>query len=282
MPEIINCLFCDSNKISTFRKNADIVKCLSCNVVYLRTRPTKAEMYTIYQSYAHETSHMRLPDTMEDAKKSGLNRKYFVDEVIGFVKNEKHIWLDIGCGWGALLNYTRELGFEPKGIELTISSVDFANMQLNIPVSNAQFSDSRITEQSCSVISMVHVLEHIPNPKETIQKIYKSLELGGIFCGIVPNIESFCSEKLKEKWVWLDPTHHYVHYSPVTLKQKLEEAGFIVEKMYTSVGDYDYNTFVECLQDEYSLTRYDDVLSKVKEMEINGKGEEIRFFARKL
>lgn len=281
MTEVISCLFCNSDKASQFRKRADIVQCFSCGIVYLRTRPTSETMYEIYQSYANDTSHMRPPDTVSEAKKSGLRREYFVNEIIGFVKDKKDTWLDVGCGWGALLDYGRELGFLPKGIELTRNCLDFATMQLDIPVSNAQFTNSKINENSCSVISMVHVLEHLPNPKETLQKVYKTLKPGGMFCGIVPNIESLCSGKLKDDWVWLDPTHHYVHYSPGTLKKKLEEAGFTVEKIYTAIGDYDYNTFLDCVKAEFSMTEHQEIVDKANDLASAGKGEEIRFFARR-
>jgi hypothetical protein len=65
------------------------------------------------------------------------------------------------------------------------------------------------------------------------------------------------------------------------LRQKLEEAGFIVERMYTSVGDYDYTAFLDCVKTEFLLTTNEEVLIKVPELERAGKGEEIRFFARK-
>lgn len=279
--EVVNCLFCNSNRYVQFRRRADIVKCSSCGVVYLRTRPTQESMYEIYQAYANDGSHMKPPDTIDEARQHGLKREYFVNEVVGFLPGKEGNWLDIGCGWGALLLYTRELGFFPAGIEMTRNCLDYATMQLRIPVSNAQFTDSKINENSCRVISMVHVLEHIPYPKETLRKIYQTLEPGGYFCGIVPNIESFCSGILKDDWVWLDPTHHYIHYSPQSLLEKLEEAGFIVKKMYTSVGDYDYNAFLNCVKTEFSLRDNNDIINKVHELEKLGKGEEIRFFAYK-
>lgn len=281
MTEKINCLYCNSSRATTFRKRADIVKCTSCGLVYLRTRPTKEAMYEIYQSYANDTSHMRPPDSVAEARKHGLKREYFVNEITELSQLKSGNWLDIGCGWGALLLYTQESGFTPKGIEMTRNCLDFATMQLNIPVSNAQFTDSAINKESCKVVSMVHVLEHIPNPKQTLAKIYQTLEPGGYFCGIVPNIESFTSDILKEDWVWLDPTHHYVHYSPVTLREKLAEAGFVIKRIYTSVGDYDYNDFLNRVKSQFSLQDQNDIISKIHELEKSGKGEEIRFFACK-
>lgn len=281
MNEKINCLYCNSAQSLPFRKKADIVQCTSCGLVYLRTRPTKETMYEIYQAYANDTSHMKPPASADGAKNNGLRREYFVNEVIGFLREKNGTWLDIGCGWGALLNYARELGFASKGIEMTRNCLDFATMQLQIPVSNSQFTDSVISPDSCSVISMVHVLEHIPNPKETLLKVFKTLIPGGYFCGIVPNIESFCSTILKDEWVWLDPTHHYVHYSPSTLKQKLEQTGFLVEKIYTAIGDYDYAEFITLAKREFLLNNDEGINNKINQLLEQGKGEEIRFFARK-
>lgn len=281
MNEIINCLFCSSDKAVQFRKRADIVECSSCGIVYLRTRPTQESMYEIYQSYANDSSHMKPPGDINETKKSGLRREYFVKEVLELMK-DTGTWLDVGCGWGALLDHVREKGFTPKGIELTRNCLDFATMQLLIPVSNSQLIDSKIDPSSCNVVSMVHVFEHLPYPRQALKKTHDVLKPGGFFCGIVPNIASFCSDIAKENWVWLDETHHYVHYSPITLKQKLEEAGFEVQHLYTSTGDYDYNEVLNTVKNTLPYgTSDNDILLTIKRLEKEGKGEEIRFFARK-
>ena len=282
MTEEINCLYCGSPICVAYRTNADIVQCSSCGIVYLRTRPTKDTMYEIYQQYANDTSHMKPPSSLKEAASHGLRREYFVNEVVTLLDEKKGDWLDIGCGWGALLNYARELGFRPKGIEMTRNCLDFATMQLLIPVSNSQLTDSTVSPDSCSIVSMVHVLEHVPNPKETLSTIFNILKPGGLFCGIVPNVNSFWSKSLKEDWVWLDPTHHYVHYTPESLRQKLGEAGFRIEKMYTAIGDYDYSEFKKLVGNQFSLINEGEILKKTAELELAGEGEEIRFFARKV
>jgi GT2 family glycosyltransferase/transcription elongation factor Elf1 len=282
--EVINCLFCNSSKAVSRSKRADIVTCSSCGVSYLRTRPTQEAMYEIYQRYAHETSHMRPPDTIREAKQAGLRRQYLVDEILSLAGGPagKGAWLDVGCGWGALLDEARDRGFQPKGIEITRNNLDFATMQLGIPVSNSQFLDSRIDLSSCAILTMVHVLEHLPYPKPTLEKIYEVLEEGGMFCGIVPNIESLCSEYLKDDWVWLDPTHHYVHYSPKTLKDALKKAGFVVTRLYTEVGDYDHSAVIDCIQKNIAgADTPEKAKAMIPQLMADGKGEEIRFFATK-
>ena len=279
--EKINCLFCNSSEAVPVSKRADIVTCSSCGITYLRTRPTQEKMYEIYQGYANDTSHMRPPDTVAAAKNAGLRRQYLVDEIEG-VSNRKGIWLDVGCGWGALLDEARGRGYSPQGIEITRNCQDFATAQFHIPVSNAQFLDSKIDAASCSVVSMVHVLEHLPYPKQALEKVFNILEPDGVFCGIVPNIASYCAEHLKDNWVWLDPQHHYVHYTPDTLTAVLKNAGFTIIKMYTSTGDYDYDEVINCiLNNAPGISTKEMAKQYLSEIEAGGKGEEIRFFVRK-
>ena len=281
--EKINCPFCGSANAVIFSHRADIVTCSSCGITYLRTRPTQEAMYRIYQAYANETSHMRPPASMADAKLAGLRRKYLVNEIDSLrTDTKKGIWLDIGCGWGALLDEARDRGYTPQGIELTRNCQDFATMQFGIPVSNSQFLDSRIDNNSCSIVSMVHVLEHLPYPKQTLAKIHDILEQEGLICGIVPNISSLCSEYLKDDWQWLDPTHHYVHYSPETLKKALLDAGFTIERIYTEVGDYDHHAVIECICHTVpGASTPEKARELIPGLMAKDKGEEIRFFARK-
>lgn len=281
--ETIACPFCGGDQWVAFRKGQNIVTCSSCGVTYLRYRPTQEAMYEIYQRYASDTSHMRLPATVGEAKQAGLRRKPLVDEITGLHHPApRGRWLDVGCGWGALLDEVRDRGYTPGGIELTRNCLDFASLQLGIPVSNSQLLDARIDSHSHSVVSMVHVLEHLPYPRQALARVHDILEEGGLFCGIVPNIESLCAQYQKDDWVWLDPVHHYVHYSPATLAQALQKAGFIIVKMYTAIGDYDYQAVIDCMvRNIPAATTPEAARALIPEWMEKGKGEEIRFFARK-
>ena len=279
--EQIACPFCGSNGAYAFRRSADIVRCAACSTVYLRTRLKGQILEQIYQTYADEGSHMRLPKSLDEARSSGLKRDYFLQEILQFTTAEGRL-LDVGCGWGAFLLNGREHGFEPAGVELTRKAVQYASNQLHIPVVNTQFLDTPYEPDSFQVVTMNHVLEHLTDPRAALEKIYRILKPDGLFCGIVPNIDSFCANALGEKWYWLDPNYHYVHYAPATLQKHLKAAGFQVERLYTVTGDYGTDPIREAavkLDPELVETsRFADWLKKV---ELAGQGEELRFFARK-
>lgn len=279
--EQVACHFCGSCNAVQVRSSADIVECTNCQSTYLRTRLKPNEMYALYQAYADGDSHMKLPSSIGMVKKSGMRREGFVLEAIDFTKGYG-TWLDIGCGWGALLDCARDKGFTPMGIELTRKCLDYASLQLRIPCSNTDIVEAQIPSNSLTVVSMAHVLEHLPDPKRALEKIYSILEPGGLFCGIVPNFASFCSIARGEKWFWLDPYYHYVHYTMETLGARLKEIGFSVVKMYTVTGDYNYENVAECLQKVApEITSFEDARKVIEVIEKDGRGEELRFFARK-
>ena len=279
--EQVSCPACGSRNAAVVRNRADIVQCGACQTVYLRTRMTKDAMRRLYQSYADDGSHMALPKSRQEAEKSGLARDYFLKEILTFIEPDGE-FLDVGCGWGGFLLNARKHGFKPRGIELTRRCVAYAKENLDIPVVDTQLEDTAINPGSLSVVTMNHVLEHLPEPSMALKKVIDSLRPGGMYCGIVPNFQSACSTAEGEDWYWLDPFYHYTHFTPSTLRRTLEAAGFVVERIYTVTGDYGVENIRKgCLKADPKLADDDYFKAELKRYEGEGRGEEIRFFARK-
>ena len=286
--EKIACPLCGSTQASTERTRADIVKCLDCQIVYLRTRPSKDSMEARYQSYADGSSHMRLPVTIEEMRTSGLRREYFMQDLLLYANAPGGIkgrLLDIGCGWGAFLSNAREKGFEPTGVEICVKMANFASSVMGLKVYSQQLEDCAAALNGFndfSVVSIIHVLEHLPSPATALQAIYALLRPGGIFCGIVPNYGSFCSKAQRDHWSWLDPEMHYVHYTPASLRTMLEKHSFKVLKIYTHTGDFELTTIVEQIRLQNNMPMStEEVATRVEAAWTSGEGEEIRFFVQK-
>lgn len=279
--ERVKCPACGGHESSPVRTSADIVQCRQCEMVYLRTRLTRDAMRKLYQSYAEAGSHMALPKSLKEAGEHGLKRDYFLKEIMEFVPPGGG-FLDVGCGWGAFLLNSWVKGFQPRGIELTNDCLNYAVKELGIPVANTQLEDTEIIPGSLRVVTMNHVLEHLPEPRKALRKVLDSLEPGGMYCGIVPNFSSVCSGILKEKWYWLDPNYHYQHFTPATLRKMLSDAGFTVERIYTATGDYSPELVQKaCLSCDGKFADENYFKTALERIEKDGRGEEIRFFARK-
>lgn len=279
---IEKCPLCgiDASAAPQFRANTEIVQCPECQLVYLRTHPDEEATMLYYQQYADDHSHMRLPKNFEDIRASGLRREYFMQELLTYSKPPGTL-LDIGCGWGAFLANAREKGFTPYGVDVCHKAANFSATVLGIPTVCDALEDCLFTDAMFDAIVAIHTLEHLPNPVDTLARIHRLLKPGGLFCGIVPNIESFCSTTLRERWKWLDVNTHYIHFSPVTLKQALEKQGFELLSQYTHTGDYDGNELHKLIEAEKGRTlTADELTAHLNQIWDDERGEEIRFFAK--
>ncbi|MGG6499494.1 UNVERIFIED_CONTAM: class I SAM-dependent methyltransferase, partial [Bacteroidetes bacterium 56_B9] len=75
------------------------------------------------------------------------------------------------------------------------------------------------------VITLFEVIEHIPAPREFIQKLCKHLKAGGSLVvgtdNFVSNVVNVLGDRFP-KWI---PHEHVSFFTPETLRRTLEDAG---------------------------------------------------------
>jgi SAM-dependent methyltransferase len=155
--------------------------------------------------------------------------------------------LEMGCGLGDLLGLLQD-DFTAYGVDL----IDDAVLQArkNAPKADIQVGDatdfSRFNDGELSVVVALHLVEHLPNPQETIRDIYDKLGAGGLFLFATPHPE-YSLRRYKDREndaIGKDKTHINCHIPPVW-KQWGEEAGFRVVKQWgDGLWDVPYLSFV--------------------------------------
>ena len=98
-------------------------------------------------------------------------------------------FLDIGCGVGWSLLIAKEKGFNAYGIEPMKIAADYGNNILNVNIYNSFFKSEIFNKKKFDFIMMDQVLEHLPNPLETIVDAFRLLKPGGIFFLGVPPLD---------------------------------------------------------------------------------------------
>lgn len=109
--------------------------------------------------------------------------------------------------WGTEPNITARAKAEEKGISLLKDTQDLPN---------ATFQ----------VISLWHVLEHIPDFEAQIREIYRLLAPGGLAVLAVPNFKSYSAQYYKQFWAAYDVPRHLWHFSKPFLTVAFQENGF--------------------------------------------------------
>ncbi|NQW29964.1 MAG: class I SAM-dependent methyltransferase [Ignavibacteria bacterium] len=133
-------------------------------------------------------------------------------------------WLDVGCDHGFFIDDARRLGYAVSGIEPGERARNYAR-SIGLQVAE----DINLVQGKFDVISMWHVLEHIPSPIEFLQNLHGMLETNGVLCIRVPDFDCLSRKLLKDNWIWFLPFLHPIHYNLQSLTTMLQSLGFTIE-----------------------------------------------------
>ncbi|HET8839713.1 MAG TPA: class I SAM-dependent methyltransferase, partial [Flavobacteriaceae bacterium] len=102
------------------------------------------------------------------------------------------------------------------------------------------------------VISMWHVLEHIPNLEGQIKELDRLLKKDGTLFIAVPNFKSYDAKHYKEFWAAYDVPRHIWHFSRKGIVKIFENFGFEIQETVPLKFDAYY---VSLLSEKYKNGR---------------------------
>jgi SAM-dependent methyltransferase len=101
---------------------------------------------------------------------------------------------------------------------------------------------------SFSCITLWHVLEHVHDLNDTIEKIKSLLKPEGVLIIAVPNCNSWDANKYGKFWAAYDVPRHLYHFTETTLKRLFSEHAFVVRNVLPQKLDAYY---VSMLSEKY-------------------------------
>ena len=149
-----------------------------------------------------------------DSKRSLFEKAYhFVKSIalknkldlINSLQPDKGRILDIGAGTGDFLSVAKQNGWQTIGVEPSDKAKAIAK---NKGVSFVE-KTTELENQSFDVISMWHVLEHVPNLDEQIKELKRLLKPNGTLIIAVPNFQSFDAKHYGKFWAAYDVPIHF-------------------------------------------------------------------------
>ena len=87
--------------------------------------------------------------------------------------------LDVGCGNGAFLRLAQEMGWQVEGVDFDPEAVQQAR-NAGFCATTGGVEGLNAEEKRYDVITMSHVIEHVPDPNDTLVRLYRLLKPGGM------------------------------------------------------------------------------------------------------
>ncbi|MBI4743975.1 MAG: class I SAM-dependent methyltransferase [Actinobacteria bacterium] len=251
----------------------NIVKCDKCGLVYLNPRP-KNEFIHEYYPNTYEPYNINSNDFYQKLNELFLSSYYkknknLSDCLISFLcqliyhpipKEYKGRILDVGCGNGIYLYNLEKYGWDVHGIEISPKAVAFAQEKLGLKsVRQGTIKDAKYPHEYFDVITMNHVIEHLPNPKEALREINRMLKNEGLLIITTPNINAFNAKIFREYWFPLETPRHLNLFQASSLDKLLQYTGFVSTKKA-----YDISTYHLIRSIDYWLNLNCNLLKKIK------------------
>ena len=221
-------LACKDHTVS--KSSFEIVECKNCGFAYTSPRPIESELGKFYESEEYishsNTSKGIVSNLYQRVRKHTLAKKLELINSVG----KKGALLDIGCGTGEFLNTMKSGGWETIGIEPSPSARKQGVENYNLDVREEKELEN-FPPNSFNVITMWHVLEHVPHLLERVQKLKDLLKYDGVLIIAVPNRNSHDAKHYGEYWAAYDVPRHLYHFRAQDMRTLMGVVGFEVEKI---------------------------------------------------
>jgi 2-polyprenyl-3-methyl-5-hydroxy-6-metoxy-1,4-benzoquinol methylase len=206
-----------------------IVECDRCGFRFTNPRPSANEIGRYYESEDYtphqDTSRGLIDRLYRWVRLYTLRSKYRL--ITSLMAAPPGRLLDFGCGTGEFLNLCQSRGWETRGLEPDPTAQDVAAEQYGLSV-DAPDQIQSIPDDHFDIITLWHVLEHVPELSKTVEQLKRTLAPGGTLVVAVPNCASFDAQFYGQYWAAYDVPRHLYHFRPDDIRRLFDSSGMTV------------------------------------------------------
>jgi SAM-dependent methyltransferase len=205
-------------------QHGDLYRCTECGTVQQPSLPDAEGLHDLYRAMSDQRYLLEEEGRRETARR-------LLDRLTPHVPMGR--LLDIGCGYGLLLDEARLRGYDVLGIELSDDSIRHARETLGLPVLQGTLEDVGLEPGSFDAIVMSDVIEHLADPVRTLELCGALLAPGGALVIATPDPSSATAHIAGGRW-WSYLLAHHCLLPRRTVRELLEAQGLVL------VGEHPY------------------------------------------
>ncbi len=188
-----------------------------------QTLPVPEDLDKYYASSDYVSHSDRKKGFMEwvYAQAKGFHLKWKLRVLGSYIKPGARL-LDFGAGTGDFVRTAQAKGYKSVGVEPGKKAREVATkkgLELQAEV-------EAIKGQSFEIITLWHVLEHLPDWEKAIREFHSMLSESGYLVLALPNFKSNDAHYYKEFWAAYDVPRHLWHFSPDAIDEYFVPMGF--------------------------------------------------------
>lgn len=209
-------------------------------------QPKGAELASFYESsdyISHTDSTASFTDKLyQIVKGHALKNKL---KLVNSFQTEERNLLDVGCGTGEFLLTCKNNGWNVVGVEPNKNAKKLAETKLEVDIKNDILD---LGNNQFDVITLWHVLEHVPDLQGYIVKLKQLLKPNGVLVIAVPNFKSYDALHYKQFWAAFDVPRHLWHFSKSAIQKLFTPVKMDVVKILPMKFD---SFYVSLLSEKY-------------------------------
>lgn len=263
-----NILTCKDYLVSN--ENFTIQQCTNCGFKLTNPRPDATSIGSYYKSdqYVSHNDDGGGPINMVYR----LVRNYTLQGKVNLInKLNSGVGevLDVGCGTGSFLLASQDAGWKICGVEPDVDARTAAEAKLKVPIKHSL--ESLEAGRKFDIISMWHVLEHMPDLNQVVAQLHALLTDKGSVVIAVPNCASYDADYYKSYWAAYDVPRHFHHFTPDTIVALFNKHGFVLANQKQMPFDAFY---ISMLSSKYQTGKTDYMESVQVGLKSNSKASQ--------
>lgn len=217
-----HCLVCHSERREPYWPAHGIMlfSCLDCGHQYFERMPRNLGEVYEGEAYLNQSKASYLSNVDYRLRRFAAERLDILATHKPFAGGQ--CLLDVGCGTGWFLRAAKERGYVVSGFEFSAALARFTAASVGCRVYD---SDLGAITARFDFITLFDVIEHVPQPLQTLREVRSTLKPGGVVLVFCPNFDSIAIRAARAESNLVMPTRHLSYFTKSSVQRLCALAG---------------------------------------------------------